>query len=302
MPSYLDIGALQSSVLDIGPLQSQSGPTPINKTLSDALTFSDSSSFVGPPDLHLLIGDTLNNWADLLIFPGAVFPLTLNDSLAISDSFGGTTIQPALFFGDALSILDQFLNNFPLVLVFNDSFTISDLLTLINLFVVNENLPTDGINVQDGIILNLATVIAISPNDSLAFSDAMQDVLSIPLSLTDNIKNWNDLFILGTTQNVGLLIEDFLLFLDALFARTASFYSFSDSNSFSDSLSFLVQNTSQTEGIGDSYVLGDSLSIQLNSPIGLSFNDSYSLSDGFVISIPEPLNNYLRRYLNDVVN
>jgi hypothetical protein len=64
---------------------------------------------------------------------------------------------------------------------------------------------------------------------------------------------------------------------------------------------------SDSIGLGKGYEFSDALtfadacSVQVNTNIQVSVGDSFTFNDTVNVLIPDTLNNYLRRYLNDVI-
>lgn len=322
MASNLDIGPLQHSTLDIGPLQS-SATVGVTKSLADALqtatdglsfsisisiSFNDSNIPYDSIELSdevslLLLGDTLQwNWSDLLTYGSATVNYALNDSNVPLDNLLTPVLQPAFLFQDAFSIQDTPLPNLISNYLFSDSLTYSDQFTLINLYVVLESISGDILNIQDGFILqfNAGLYLVLSDNTG-GPTDVLFDVISLPIIFIDNIKNYADFISIGHTQGAGIQLGDYFILGENLLPLLGMRFFENDSVGFSDFLSESIQNTTQQDTMNDSYNLNDNIFLQSIGVLSIPLGDSYTLSDSFVESVPEPLNNYLRRYLNDVV-
>ena len=271
-------------------------------SFADGISFQDSFLLQCVEVISLSDSYTLS---DFFSNGTAVIGISINDSLdaLFLDAITGTVLQPALLFQDTLSIQDAPLPNLFYNYIFNDSFSLSDSLVLENLFVRNIQITGDILNIQDLFILQFNAGLYLTLNDSQGgnWNDVLFDVTSLPLVFIDNLKNWTDLMALGKGEGSGFLLEDFYILGDSVFLRLVMNFNNNDLYLPQDSLFLSKSNTTQTDVFGDVFTLNDNIFLQSVGVISIPLNDSFSLSDSFTISIPEPLNNYLRRYLNDVV-
>lgn len=298
MSSNRDIGALQSgSGLDIGALQSPSISI-LTFTFSDSLSFLDSFTIVGPPNINVTVGDSINNFLDALFFGGGSINLVISDTVSLSDAVSLGTIQPAFLFIDALTIQDSNQLNLLLPYTLNDSLSFNDSSIVQNLFIINEFI-SDGINVQDSIVIQENVVIQLTFNDSLTFTDVLFLFISIPLRFGDVIPPYLDFVQRGGTNGLSLSVEDFYILGDSITLNNHLRMVFNETLNFNDGISLQVVSTSMV--FGDILSLNDSITISLSIPVNLVLNDAFSFNDGISIDVTQSLNSYIRRYLNDVV-
>jgi hypothetical protein len=266
------------------------------EVLNDSLSILDTSIIV--LSLNYTLNDSNNNWLDNIVFPGAVITEVLNDSLTFLDIETDGGLQPAFLFIDSLGILDSVFLILTLPNTLNDSYTINDSIVVQNLFVINLFFSEFN-NIQDNVNTQLNILLVQTFNDSLSFSDVLLLSISIPIRFGDIIPPYLDFIQKGGINSTSILTSDFLLWSDAPSMLLSKRYLFNDSKIPSDS--FLYSLNSSGNAFNDSYTLNDAITISLSQPFSLSLSDSYNLSDSATTQLPEPLNTYIRRYLNDVV-
>lgn len=195
------------------------------------------------------------------------FFIQLNDNLNLSDS---------MILGYGLAIGDNQAPNWGdsvIVGFISQSESLSDTLSLsdsVSIQVIIGFNPTDQIVMTDSVLLNLG----LQFHDSFTFSDAIATLVPLSLKITGDFLALSDRLALSQTMAFGF--TDTLTLSDSLMTVTG--------NSFSDQFSF-----------------SDAVSVQVNVNLTESLSDTLVLTDSVTVLLSEPLNNYLRRYLNDVV-
>lgn len=236
-------------------------PTPINETLSDTITLSDSIT-------TLIIGVILE---------------TLNDSISLSDSIA-TSLTNEIDFNLSLS----------------DLITISDSINLdldywIKLF--------DSISLSDSIVRLLQSIFSVS--DTITLSDSLVIHGDTPQEFSDRII-LSDLVSVSAPATTG--ISDTISLSDTARIVLEIHIIVNDSLNLSDSINQVVTLLVQIN-VGSSFSLSDSITILLSSNdtnyIRAYLNDVQGIRTPETISDPADegpgdLNDYLRRYLNDV--
>jgi hypothetical protein len=235
--------------------------TPVDETVSDTISLSDSATVELDGILTEIVGDSYTLSDSAAYELDGVNEVTASDSLAFGDSIN-VTIDFALQLSDSLSFSDSInFNDFQIVIITGDGLALSDSL------VVSGDSPlvfSDRI-----ILLDFASVDAPASSsgigDSYTLSDSAQVVLEINLDLSDSI-----------------VIDD----TPGLFLTEVLEENFSDEYTLSDSISLFL-STSDT-----SYLrayLNDIQGVRTPEDITPDADES-----------PNALNDYLRRYLNDV--
>ena len=325
MPGYLDIGPRQTALIDISPLQSPSATT-LSETLSDSLTvwtdgltlslgivcgvlndslyFEDSIEFEEAP-VNILLGDTLEDfWGDSLFQGSGAVNYVINDSFdsLFLDAILTPILQPAFLLVDSFIISDGFFPLFALNEVFNDSLSFIDGLTVQNLYVYNISLTGDILNIQDGLTVQLNTLLLETLNDSFTISDVLFISISIPLVFVDNLKNWIDALQMGGTNGLSILFSDYYIIGETAFFGLSFRFVENDAYNISDNISYSLSHSGNA--FTDAFTISDGLLLSLSMPLTVVLNDSQSgnWADALTQQLPEPLNPYLRRYLNDVIN
>lgn len=251
----------------------------------------------------------LNDYKLELITGGTV-DLVINEQLQLQDSSSDVLFLPSsnltFSFSDIIEQIDNVIHiatGGTIDLLFNDNwyYRENDAISILN------NVPwlasdTLGLNDANGVIIQYLSFLQLLLNDSFFFGD----------------------FLNGFTQIQRASASDSFNFSDS-----TAYYSGFSPNSYSDqlSLSDLVALilTGGAASLNDSVSLSDNINIQLESifePLNISivetfyfndiltiaepsinlFTESFFFQDNAIVALETNLTDYLRRYLNDIIN
>jgi len=252
------------------------------------------------PGLTLSVSDTLLLSDSLAIYldpPAGEITATISDTLSMADSLALLT-DCLLQVSDTLALsvsVQVFLSTGPnLELVISDTLTLSDAITIVLGY-------------------------GLSASDTLSLSVLFANSLGIPLSFTDSLNAWAD----GVTMslNQGFAASDTLSMNDAIALLFTVALEFDDSLSLSDNLSLLFTHglvasdalslsVSVATGRSSFGTISDTLSMsvavqvslgtQVTTALTLNVADTFTMADALTTLRPYPMQDYLRRRLNDV--
>jgi hypothetical protein len=240
---------------------------------SDGITLTDTVTF-GGPNISLGLTDTLSLSDSLTAVVG--LNILFNETLTLSDVLGSASGYGASF-SDTLALSDQIQidlvgGNFQVSAV--DTLVLSDTvgLTLSCLFGFTDvNILSDSTSV--------AAPFLVSESDTLSLSDHV--AFASPI----------------TGFNVG----DSLLLTERTQLNLQNLYNFQDSFTLTDNVQIHIGFTSLA--LADSLSLSDSVALNLVFDIQINHGDTLSLADGPPeLLLDTDFIDYLRRYLNDVIN
>jgi hypothetical protein len=195
---------------------------------------------------------------------------------------------------DAISLSDAIVA-LPLVpLLFEDAIALSDSILLFGGYLVSDQiLITDEVAVL--VISHAKKVWAILVGDTLTLGDGISTATSYVTTTGDSYT---------LLDGITVLLTRALTFSDSISLSDASLpnLSFGDAISLSDFIDYLLVELGPTDFsflISDQLAVNDSV-VLIEVPEFISVGDTLILSDLVFVRNQARLNNYLRRYLNDV--
>lgn len=292
------------------------GATPINESVSDTLTLSDSD--IETLGLNVVISGDAFSLTDALIFTLGVPGIGITDSF----TFGDSQVYSENFFipfFDTLTLADSDPFSPPLNMVaFDDSITLSD--SISTLVIVSVGI-IDTLTLSDTI--RAVANVLVRESDAFTLGDIFQFSIPFFAQINDNFI-WRDAQIVAWSS-VLPPFADSLTLSDSVVVANLPFWtvlseSLSDTFTFSDGLLF---NASINIPNGDTLGLSDNVTVNNSfNPFNQSLSDSFLFSDGILLIVQGDLiqladslmlsdsvliqnatnfDDYIRRYLNDAV-
>ncbi len=267
-------------------------------SLSDTLSMSDAA--VVAERKTLTAADTnAANWNDVfaLDYLAPATPQTINISDRIDKQKGNSinTVFPA--WADAVDIV--LLPGGPLQIQTNDLNTFNDDSVIIG----TGHAFSDTLSLSDS--ASVALGILVEAFDSMFFHIGdSASVLSFAniatITATDSLNNWLDSVSVDNAGNPIPPLSDSMTMGDSAALKLNHLATFSDTLTISDTAAV---------ALGVRLTISDDLNNWLDSGVaatlimlGVSVGDTLSMSDATSLLPNTALTNYLRRYLNDVVN
>lgn len=300
-------------------LFSAAATTPVNKTASDTLTFTDAVTLAisNLVNLDEAPTDSISFTDTVTIFVG--YALSFIDTISFSDDPGqigaGINVQVA----DSILFLDD--EGIPLGASVSDALTFTDM-PIISGSLLRSLAPeiltlSDSANV---ILSDGAGGILLALSDSIVLSDSVAEQVVASLVLSDSLTLSDAVKLLGASV---LTLNDVLTFVDSLNPYIPLSTILGDSFALSDFVALMLNSGPSGTATSDTMSLSDSVNVQM--AINLIVHDSLAfvdtpndptLSEASLIVLSDSLsftdsvttllseggtNNYLRRYLNDVI-
>lgn len=271
----------------------------LSDTVGTGVLVSDSNTNLNDNLDSVLVGllvsisDT-NTLTDAIAISGPGVSLGITDSLTFSDAQLVTADCEAAF-SESLTLADSFSSAAPNTVSLSDTLSFSDAVSVFNGNYTLLMQDTLSLVDSDSVLLGLQ----LTNTDTLSFSDSTAYLgpgfwsESDTLTLVDFLKIFSPI--------TGLDVSDSLLFTEQVSLEYELMIPPQDGLSLSDTVAtnLLVIDPQ----VADTFAFSDMSIVQLNAPLAQSVSDTLCLSD----NVPTPLVltdfiDYLRRYLNDVIN
>lgn len=259
----------------------------------------------------LLPSDQLQlNDYKLELITGGTVDLIINEQLQLIDNTNDAIILPSatltLSFSDTIEQIDNVIHIATggiIDLLFNDNwyYRENDVISILNSVPWSAS-DTLGLNDANGIIVQYLSFLQLLLNDSFSFGDFLNGFTQIQRASAADSFNFSD----STAYYSGFSPNSYSdqLFLSDLVALilTGGATSLNDSVSLSDNINVQLESIFEPFNISitETFYFNDILTVAEPS-INL-FTESFFFQDNAIVALETNLTDYLRRYLNDIIN
>ena len=290
------------------------GITPINESISDTFTFSDSEIIV--LGLCVLPTDSqAGNWGDSISLSTGIPAISQSDSFTFSDALViginfylpftetfvfGDPNSPAMnmmAFNDQISLSDSQGILVAVVQSINDTFTFSDSVHVVALCDIS--ITGDQLSFSD--VVGFSVPFNRTFSDFFIWRDAQVvkwssflPVLTDQLSLSDHVT----VALLPFWTPINIVLNDSFTFSDSQSEQGLIPFIFSDTLSLSDAVTVADTFNPFNQLLSDSFNFADAVLVSVTGRM-LQFADSFQFSDSVFVQNYTSFNSYIRRYLND---
>ncbi len=234
-----------------------------------------------------VIADNLNSWADAVQIGYFSFAAAL--SVTVSDTINNWVdgINQVLLPDGPIEIQVNSLNTFNIdSIVIGTGHAFTDTLSMADAAAVAVGISIEAF---DSMFFNIGDSIEISGN------------AAVTISVSDTLNAWLDAVITNNAGNPIPPLSDAMNMSDGVALRMNHFATFSDTLSLSD-LAVVVLGIFLEVSDTNSASWNDSVIVATTIRLTIDVGDALSMSDAASTLSNTALTNYLRRYLNDVVN